>query len=116
MGEPKLPHCYVTNAFLEAHHQRKLQRARIGRAVLERSAGNRSILFDVAAGCTKVYVVEHIEEICPELYGRDFLDREVLLDRQVRIENVRTKDAVSTNGPDLVKGGGGKSRASRLSL
>ena len=67
------------------------------------AAADRTILIEVAARCAVVDVVEHVEEICFELYGRNFTDGEVLLHRQVRIEKMRTEDAVPSYISDLVQ-------------
>src|ERR1700704_3713986 len=92
-------------AALELHTERELQLARMRRTIWEWSVADRAILIDVAAGCTVVDMVEDIERIHTELDRRNLVDGEVLLDRQVRIEKVRTKDAVPAYVTDLVQPG-----------
>lgn len=73
------------------------------RAIRERSIADRSIRFKVAARRTPVNLVEDVEEICTELDGRLFTDRKALLDCQIRIEKVRTINAVPPNGSNLIQ-------------
>ena len=73
------------------------------RAIWERSVADGSILFDIAAGCAEVDVVEDIERIHSELNRRHLVDREVLRHCQIRVEEMRSKDTVPANVSDLVQ-------------
>src|SRR5215469_2258555 len=78
------------------------------RAIWERSIGDGSIRFKIAARRAPVNLVEEVEEIGAELNGRLFTDRKALLNRQIRVERVRAVDTVPTYSSNLVQTGLGE--------
>ena len=88
----------------------------MGRAIREGSTADCSILVDIAAGCTEVDVIEDIERVHAELNQRSLVDGKVLLEREVRIEHMRTKDAVSAYVSDLIQTRRREGRSQRLCL
>ena len=58
-------------------------------------AGDGAALIDVGVGGAPVDVVEGVEAVGPQLEGDPFTDEEVLLNGEVRIEEVRTEGGVA---------------------
>src|SRR5260370_29454887 len=104
-GSRSSPFCSDDLASLELHTERELQLARMRRAIREWSVADRTILIKVAARRAPVDFVEDIVEICAELHSRNLMDQEVLLDCHVRVELMRTEDAVPSHISNLIQTG-----------
>lgn len=100
----------------ELRTQRELQLTWMRRTIWEWPVANRSVLVDVAAGAAEVDMVDDIERIHTELDRCHLADGEVLLNRQVHIEQVRSKDAVPSDVSDLIQAGHGEGGAQGLRL
>ena len=88
---------------LELNPGRELQLTRVGGAIDTWSVRNRSILFDIAAGKAKVDVIERVEGVHTELEIHALFDRKVLLHGYIRVEEMRSEDAVPPYIPDLIE-------------
>src|SRR5579859_4737190 len=77
------------NVRLELEPGRELQLTGVGRAAREGSRGDRATLIDVAVGGCPVDVVEGVEAVGAQLEGDSFPDEEILLNGEIRIEEVR---------------------------
>ena len=77
----------------------------IGRSIREWTGRYGSRLVDIAARVAEVDVVESIETISPKLERYPLVNEEVLLDREIGVEEPRSKRGVTANGPDLVERG-----------
>src|SRR5260370_17109542 len=110
------PPVEVRQLRLELHAYRELELPRVCRSIDARAVGDGSGVLDVSAWSAPVDVVEDIERIHAELERCDLPYREVLLHREVRIEEMRPKDAISPNGSNLIQTRGGKSRPHPLRI
>src|SRR5271156_5912028 len=93
---------------LELHASGELQLARIGRAIRVGTAGDRTRLIDVDVLASTVRscpinVIERIEAISPQLECDPLANQEVLLDRDIRIEEVWPVCAVASHIADLIE-------------
>ena len=99
---------------LEAHGE--LQLAGIRSSIFPGSRADRSLALDIARGTSVVDVIEEIECVHPELSEHGFVDGEVLLYGQIRIEEVWSKDTVSSDTSNLSKACRCKYLPQRLSI
>ena len=92
-----------SKAILELKAGRELHLPRVGGTVRKWAIADGSILVEVAAWVGKVDVVEGVEPVSPKLEGDSLFDQEVLLHRDVGVEEVRTEGLVAASGSDLVE-------------
>jgi hypothetical protein len=87
----------------ELHSERELQLARVRRPIDSGTSIDGASLLDIAARISVVDVIEDIEGIHPELEKELFTDGEILLNSEIGVEEVRTKDTVAAHSSYLVQ-------------
>src|SRR5215472_4777175 len=82
---------YASVRASESQFQPELHQARIVHRVIDHGEGRGVEVRAgaVAAGRAELRVVEQIEELSPEIQSHPFADREVLHQREIRVDEIR---------------------------